>query len=411
LFTDRLEQEIEKAKRYKKGFALMFIDLDKFKHINDSLGHGVGDSVLKEVARRLKGILRSEDTLARLSGDEFTVIMEELIQPEDASLLAEKILETLAEPMYIDDHMLYVSGSIGISLYPQDATDAQLLLKYADTAMYKAKKEGRNTFQFYSSEMTEFALERMAMKTSLRQAIDNKEFIIHYQPQIDALTDTLVGLEALVRWQHPTMGFLSPDQFIPLADETGMIVSIDQWMMHTAMKQISQWYKEGLMPGVLSLNISIKQLEGNDFVEKIKEVMKTYDFKAEWLELEISERQMMKKAEEVIEKLNKINDLGIGISIDDFGTGYSSLSFLKRLPINRLKIDRLFIRGIPNEEEDAAIVKAVIALAESFKLDISAEGVETEAQKEFLLDCGCKNIQGYYYSEPVPADKIEKKYF
>lgn len=411
LFTDRLEQEIEKAKRYEKGFALMFIDLDKFKHINDSLGHGVGDSVLKEVARRLKGILRSEDTLARLSGDEFTVIMKELIQPEDASLLAEKILETLAKPMYIDDHMLYVSGSIGISLYPQDATDAQLLLKYADTAMYKAKKEGRNTFQFYSSEMTEFALERMAMKTGLRQAIDNKEFVIHYQPQIDASTERLVGLEALVRWQHPTMGFLSPDQFIPLADETGMIVSIDQWMMHTAMKQISQWYKEGVMPGVLSLNISIKHLEGNDFVEKIKEAMKTYDFKAEWLELEISERQMMKKAEEVIEKLNKINDLGIGISIDDFGTGYSSLSFLKRLPINRLKIDRLFIRGIPNEEEDAAIVKAVIALAESFKLDIIAEGVETEAQKEFLLDCGCKNIQGYYYSEPVPADKIEKKYF
>jgi len=408
LFSDRLEQGIEKAKRHKTGLALFFIDLDKFKHINDSLGHAVGDSVLKVVAKRLEGIIRKEDTLARLSGDEFTVIMEELTQPEDAALLAEKILKTLAESMYINDHILYVSGSIGISLYPQDTTDAQELLKYADTAMYKAKEEGRNTFQFYSPKMTEFALERMDMKTCLRQAIDNEEFVIHYQPQINACTNTLVGLEALVRWQHPTKGLLSPEKFIPLAEETGMIVEIDRSVMRTAMKQVSRWYKEGLTPGVLALNLSIKQLEGDDFLQEVEDSIKAYDFKSEWLELEITEGQMMKKPEEAIAKLRQINDLGIGISIDDFGTGYSSLSFLKRLPINRLKIDRSFIQDIPEDEEDVAIVKAIIALAGSLKLDLVAEGVETSEQRDFLIDNGCINIQGHYYSHPTPIEEIKE---
>ena len=407
LFMDRLQQGIKKAKRRKTGLALFFIDLDKFKHINDSLGHAVGDSVLKLVAKRLEGIIRREDTLARLSGDEFTVIMEELIQPKDASLLAEKILKVLAESMDIDDHILYVSGSIGISLYPQDATDAHELLKYADTAMYKAKEEGRNNFQFYSSKMTKFALERMVMKTSLRQAIDNEEFIIYYQPQIDASTNTLVGLEALVRWQHPTMGFLLPDNFIPLAEEMGIIVEIDRWVMATAMKQVSRWYKEGLAPGVLALNLSIRQLDSDDFLHEVKENIKRYGFKSEWLELEISESQMMKKPKEAISKLGEINALGIGISIDDFGTGYSSLSFLKRLPINRLKIDRSFIKDIPKDEEDVAIVKAIIALSKSLKLDLMAEGVENLQQKDFLLENGSINIQGHYYSHPVPAEEMK----
>ena len=408
LFTDRLEQGIEKAKRQKVGLALFFIDLDKFKHINDSLGHVVGDSVLKLVAKRLAGIIRKEDTLARLSGDEFTVIMEELTQPEDASLLAEKILEVLAEPMHIDDYMLYVSGSIGISLYPQDATDAQSLLKYADTAMYKAKEEGRNNFQFYSSEMTELALEHMVLKTSLRQAIDNGEFTIHYQPQISTCTNTLVGLEALVRWEHPTMGTLTSNTFIPLAEETGMIVEIDHWVMKTAMQQIAKWYGAGLKPGILALNVSTNQLESTDFFQKIEENMKRYGFKSKWLELEITEGQMLKKPEEVIDKLEKINDLGIGISIDDFGTGYSSLSLLKRLPINRLKIDQSFIKDIPKDEEDVAIVKAILALAGSLKLDLIAEGVETLAQRDFLIENGCINIQGNYYSPPVPAKEMKE---
>ena len=407
-FADKLEQGIRKAKHQKTGLALFFIDLDKFKHINDSLGHGVGDRVLKVVAERLKCIIRKEDTLARLSGDEFTIIMEGLTQASSASLLAEKILQTLAESVYLDDQLLYVSGSIGISIYPQDSTDAQYLLKYADTAMYKAKEEGRNNFQFYTSEMTELALEHMAMKTSLRQAIDNEEFVIYYQPQVNASIHTLAGMEALVRWQHPTMGLLSPDAFIPLAEETGMIIEIGQWIMKTAIKQISIWYREGLNPGILALNLSIKQLERMAFLQEVKDCIEEYDFKAEWLELEITEGQMLKKPEEVIEKLRQINTLGIRISIDDFGTGYSSLSLLKRLPINGLKIDRSFIQNIPDDEEDVAIVKAIIALARSLGLDLIAEGVETSAQRDFLTDHGCTHIQGHYYSHSVSKEKMEE---
>jgi len=407
LFSDRIEQGIKKAKRHHSGIALFFIDLDKFKNINDSLGHAVGDSVLNAVAKRIENIIRKEDTLARLSGDEFTVIIEDLAHPEDASRLANKILEVLAEPMYIDDHMLYVAGSIGISLYPKDAKDAQSLLKYADTAMYKAKEEGRNNFQFYSSDMTEFALEHMAMKTALRHAIDNEEFIIHYQPQINALTHKLVGVEALVRWNHPTLGLLPPDKFVPLAEETGMIVMIDQWVMKTAMKEVSKWYASDLDPGVLAVNLSMRQLECNDFFQKIEKRIKKYKFNSEWLELEITEGQMMKKPEEVIMKLTQIHNLGVGISIDDFGTGYSSLSLLKRLPINRLKIDRSFVQDIPNDEEDVAIIKAIIALAGSLNLDLIAEGVETTEQIDFLVENGCTNIQGHYYSQPMSAEKMK----
>ncbi|MBT8348491.1 MAG: EAL domain-containing protein, partial [Sulfurovum sp.] len=406
LFSDRLEQGIKKGKRHKQGLALFFIDLDKFKHINDSLGHGVGDKVLKIVAKRLENILRKEDTLARLSGDEFTVIMEELKRPEDASLLAEKILQTLTEAIFIDEHILYVSGSIGISLYPQDAVNAESLLKYADTAMYKAKEEGRNNYQFYSPQMTEFALNRMFMQTSLRHAIDSQEFVIHYQPQMNAMTNTLVGVEALVRWDHPTMGLLQPDAFLSIAEETGMIVEIDNWVMQTAMKQVAQWYKEGLNPGVLGLNLSVKQLDKLNFLQTIEEYIQTNDFNSEWLEFEITEGQMMRKPEEVIPKLKEINNLGIGISIDDFGTGYSSLSLLKRLPINRLKIDRSFVTDIPEDEEDVAIVKAIIALAKSLKLDLIAEGVETSEQKDFLVNHGCINIQGYYFSHPLSKEEM-----
>jgi|GEM_PF-457540 len=408
LFKDRLEHGIKSAKRHKLGLAVFFIDLDKFKDINDSLGHDVGDSVLKAVSKRLKGVIRKEDTLARLGGDEFTVVMDELKEPEDTKLLANKILEVLAEPIYIDDHMLYVTGSIGISLYPQDSNSAEYLLKYADTAMYRAKEEGRNNVQFYSTEMTERALEHMAMKTSLQQALANEEFIIHYQPQINVSTHKLVGLEALVRWQHPTMGMLSPDKFIPLAEESSLIVEIDKWVMKSAMKQVSKWYKAGLNPGVLALNLSIKQLECGDFPKKVEDRLKKYNFDAQWLELEITERQMMKKPEEVILKLNKINDLGVRISIDDFGTGYSSLLLLKRLPIHRLKIDRSFVKDVPDDEEDVAIIKVIIALAKSLNLDVIAEGVESKEQKDFLIANKCTNIQGHYYSHPVPAKEMEK---
>jgi diguanylate cyclase (GGDEF)-like protein/PAS domain S-box-containing protein len=406
LFFDRLEQSIRKTERIGSGFALFFIDLDKFKHINDSLGHGIGDRVLRVAAKRIEEAIRHEDTLARLSGDEFTVIMEDLQHPEDASLLAEKILRVLQKPMYIDEYTLYISGSIGISLYPQDATDAESLLKYADTAMYKAKENGRNTFQFYASEMTKYALDRIAMKTSLKEAIEKEEFVIHYQPQIDAQNDHIIGLEALVRWKHPKRGLLSPEHFISLAEETGLIVDIDRWVMRTAMQQVSYWHKEGLVSDILALNLSIKQLEGHNFLHEIQQCLKSFDFKPQWLELEIPEGQVMKNHKETIIKLQKLHDMGIGISIDDFGTGYSSLSLLKRLPINRLKIDRSFIKDIPADEEDIAIVKAIIALADSLKLDIIAEGVETQEQKAFLVENGCTKIQGFYYSKPISSEEM-----
>jgi len=404
-FFKRLEEGL---KRHKKGLGILFIDLDKFKHINDSLGHEIGDRVLKLIAKRLRSIIRENDTLARLSGDEFTIIMEDLTEAKNASVLAEKILRTLAEPIKkIDGHTLYISGSIGISLFPQDSTDAKNLLKYADTAMYQAKEEGSNTFKFYSQEMTVFALERIAMKTRLREAIDNKEFIIHYQPQVNSANNTLVGMEALVRWKHPTMGLLPPEKFLPLAEETGLVTKIDQWVMETAMKQIAAWYKLGLNPGILALNLSVKQLEKENFLHVVTENIRQYDFYPKWLELEITEGHMLTKAEEVIEKLDQLHELGIGISIDDFGTGYSSLSLLKRLPINRLKIDRSFIMNIPTDEDDITIVKAILALAKNLKLDVIAEGVELQQQKDFLVENGCANIQGYYFSQPISANEMK----
>lgn len=411
LFNDRLEHGIELAKRHQMKLALFFIDLDDFKQINDSLGHQVGDKVLIAVSERLKAKIRQEDTLARLGGDEFTIIIEDLKDVEDVSLLAHKIQQVIMQPIHIEGHTLYTSCSIGISLYPQDDTDANNLIKYADAAMYKAKDEGRNNFQFYSSEMTEFALERMVMKSSLRNAIKNEEFIIYYQPQVDATTEKLTGMEALIRWQHPELGLIHPLKFISLAEESGLIVEMDRWVMTTAMKQFTQWVKEGFEPGVLALNLSMRQLRSDDFMEILQESMHVIGFKPEWLELEVTEGEMMRKPEESIMKLEKITQMGIVITIDDFGTGYSSLAYLKRLPVSKLKIDQSFIQGLPDDKEDVGIVKAIIALAESLDLEVIAEGVETNAQKEFLLTIGCKYIQGYYYAEPVSAAEVEKKCF
>lgn len=274
--------------------------------------------------------------------------------------------------------------------------------------MYRAKENGRNNYQFYSPEMTSSALEQMRMKSSLRQAIDNEEFLIHYQPQIDLTTNKIIGLEALIRWEHPTKGLLTPRKFLSLAEETGIILEMDQWVMRTAMKQVAQWHNEGLDPGLLALNISMKQLEDVNFIDSIQKNIQMHHFKPEWLELEITEGHMMKNAVEIIDKLKQISNLGISISIDDFGTGYSSLSLLKRLPINRLKIDKSFIQDIPDDEEDIAIINAIIALAKSLNLDIIAEGIETSAQANFLMSKDCMSVQGHYYSHPIEKEKVQK---
>ncbi len=407
LFNDRLNHAIKSAKRNSHKIALLFIDLDHFKEINDSLGHTVGDEVLKVVTQRLNKTIREIDTLSRLGGDEFTIIMENIFHGEDASRLAQKILGTLSLPINIDDHILYVSSSIGICLYPEDGDSAINLLKYADSAMYKAKDEGRNNFQFYSNEMTELALERVVMETQLRESLQNEDFKVYYQPQINAEYNELIGMEALVRWQHPTMGLLSPARFIPIAESTGLIIILDKFVMKTAMTQFAQWYKDGYNPGILAMNLTAQQLQSKDFLTMFKNLIKETGCKPEWLELEVTEGQIMIRPDEAIKILNNISDLGVELAIDDFGTGYSSLSYLKKLPINKLKIDQSFVRDLPYDEDDIGISKAVIALAKSLNLKIIAEGVETKEQKEFLVHNGCSNIQGYLYSKPVVAEDIE----
>jgi len=411
LFRDRLEQSINKSRRHKCKMALLFIDLDHFKEINDSMGHHKGDEILIDVTQRLNYLTRKEDTLARLGGDEFTIIMEEINQEQNASILATKILQTLSMPFIINEHSFYLSASIGISLYPDDGHYAQDLLKYADAAMYKAKDEGRNNFQYYNAQMTDMAFERVVMETSLNEALKKKELVVYYQPQIyiEANGDSkLLGMEALVRWLHPTMGLIPPSKFIPLAEATGLIVQLDQFVMKTAMKQLIKWYEQGLKPGKLALNLSMKQLHQKDFISILDTIIKETNCPPEHFELEITESQLMGKPEEAIEVLNQLSSMGIELAVDDFGTGYSSLSYLKKLPINKLKIDQSFIRGLPDDNEDVAISKAIIALAQALNLNIIAEGVETKEQKEFLLENGCSWIQGYLYSKPMAAEEMEK---
>ncbi|MEJ2373672.1 MAG: EAL domain-containing protein, partial [Sulfurimonas sp.] len=337
--------------------------LKTFKNINDSLGHHVGDEVLIEASKRLSTVIREEDTLSRLGGDEFTIILKDIKDSRNAVIVAQKIIDILKEPIIIKDLELYVSSSIGISVYPDDTKEGDNLIKYADAAMYKAKDEGRNNYQFYSSEMTESAFERVIMEQSLRVAIKEESFVVYYQPQIDSQTNKLVGMEALVRWQHSDAGMISPEKFIPLAEETGMIIQIDLIVLRNAMYQFKAWIDQGFNPGKLSLNLSAKQIENNNFIEILSDTMKRLQFDPAWLTLEITEGQIMKNPEDSIKRLKEINNLGIEIAIDDFGTGYSSLAYLKRLPVNKLKIDKAFVEGLPDDDEDIAISKAIIALA------------------------------------------------
>lgn len=408
LFNDRLAQAIERSKRHNNELALLFVDLDRFKQINDSLGHSLGDKVLQTVASRLNGCIRKEDSLARLGGDEFLILMDDLNKGENASILAQKIIDCLAEPIYIHEHTFYVTASVGISLYPHDDRNINNLLMYADTAMYKAKKEGKNNFQFYSSELTALAVDNVVMQANLHSALENGEFVVYYQPQINAKTLQHTGMEALVRWKHPTMGLIGPSKFLSVAEETGFIVELDQWVMKRAIKQIVQWYEKGFFPGILALNLSIKQLHKKDFIPSFKEMFSETGCNTEYIEFEVSENQIMNHPEDAISVLNELRDMGIGLSIDDFGTGYFSLSYLKRLPINKLKIDKTFIDGLPEDEEDIGIARAIIALAKSLKLGVIAEGVETKEQRDFLVENGCENIQGYFYSKPLLAHEMEK---
>lgn len=407
LFNEMLENGIQKAQDDNTALFLYFIDLDNFKVVNDSLGHDAGDKLLKAVSSRLKDTISSNDVLSRFGGDEFTVILENQSDTIEASILAKKILKALSEPFFIDTHKFYISSSIGISIYPKDATDCETLIKYADSAMSKAKEEGKNNFQFYSNEITMQAMDRVVLETGIREAIKNEEFVVFYQPQIDATNNRLMGMEALVRWESPKLGLISPIKFIPLAEKSGMIVEIDNLVMNIAMKQFGEWHVNGYNPGVLSLNLAIKHLEQENYINKLHHNMMKYSLDSEHLALELTESDIMKRPEESIKKLKKISALAIRIAIDDFGTGHSSLSYLKKLPVDKLKIDKSFIDDIEDDENGKSIVKAIIALSQSLNLDMIAEGVEDEVQKDFLVENGCNNIQGYYYSKPLSAYDME----
>ncbi len=407
-FQQKVIDTINSSNKHNRNFALLFLDLDHFKDINDSLGHYIGDQVLKEFARRLQKNIRHDDMLARLGGDEFIIILNNIKKIADISTVANKIIKTMQKPMHLASRELHITTSIGISLYSEHTQDKSELIKFADTAMYKAKEEGRNTYQIYSSDMSQHAYKKVILENSLRVAIKEEQFHVYYQPQIDARYGKVTGMEALVRWEHPTFGIVSPADFIPLAEELGLIVQIDRLVMKQAMQQFSKWHKEKLSPGRLSLNLAMAQLQEEDFSSFLFETMHKYDFKKEWLELEVTETQVMQNPEYSIKLLENIHSHGIRISVDDFGTGYSSLSYLKKLPLNKLKIDKSFIDDIPKDEDDIAITKAIIALAKSLNLELIAEGVEIKEQKEFLLENGCNSMQGYFYSKPLPADKIKK---
>ncbi len=407
-FKQELKKELKRTAKLNTKLALMFIDLDRFKKINDSLGHDVGDKVIHIIGERLKRSIRKEDMVSRLGGDEFLLMMKNVKRERDIIVEAERILKIIEEPIAVEDYTLYSSASIGISCYPEDDMHESNLLKYADTAMYKAKEEGGNNFQFYQSEMTDTAYEHVMMERDLREGILSGDFEVYYQPQVDVRDGKIIGVEALVRWHHPIVGLLSPDIFIPLAETTGLIVSLDLWVMKTAMQQVAQWHAEELNPGTLALNMSMKQLESSNFEEEVHKNLSLYEFKKNWLSFEITETEVMKKPDEVITILETLHNLGISIAIDDFGTGYSSLSYLKRLPIDKLKIDRMFISDIPDDKDAVAIVKTVIKLAKNLHLDVIAEGVENTVQKEFVEAHGCYAVQGYYYSKPLPADEMKE---
>jgi len=410
LFEDRLKHALKTAQRKKSKVALLFLDLDNFKEINDSLGHKVGDEVLKVVAKQIQSVIRKGDTLSRLGGDEFIVIAEDLKNAQDCAFLAEKILESFAKPTVINNKLsLYISFSIGVSVYPDDGSSSSDLLKNADAAMYKAKREGKNIVEFYQSELTQKAIERVLLETNMRNGLKKEEFLVYFQPQIDARNDKQVGMEALVRWKHPDMGMISPVHFIPLAESSGFIVELDRYVMRKAMTFLKEWHDKGLDPGVLSLNLSIRHLQSEDFFTFFTEAVKASACKYEWLGLEVTESQLMQNPQKSITILQKLSDLGITISIDDFGTGYSSLSYLKRLPIDKLKIDRSFILEVPQNKEDTAIVEAVIALAKTLNLELVAEGVEHEDQKDFLLEHNCHVIQGFYYLQAIESSAMTER--
>jgi diguanylate cyclase (GGDEF)-like protein len=406
LFNDRLDFALSSARRNSQHLAVMFMDLDRFKIINDTLGHSVGDGLLQEVAQRLQGCLREGDTVARWGGDEFTVLLSQIRDIEDATQAAHRIHEALKTPFNISTHELYINASIGIAVYPQDGKVAELLLQNADVALYRCKEHGRGSFQHYAPIMNSEAPELFALENSLRHALERKEFLLYYQPKVNIKTGQIIGLEALVRWEHPELGLVSPATFIPLAEETGLIVDIGTWVMKTACAQTVQWQRDGLTSLSCAVNLSARQLFQPDLVNIVAQVLEQTELEPQFLELEITETTAVKYIDLTQGLLRQMQDMGVHIAMDDFGTGYSSLNYLKQLPLNTLKIDQSFIRDLKPNSKDIEIIKAVIALGKGLDLTIVAEGVETEVQLEVLRDLNCNILQGYFFSRPLPVEKM-----
>lgn len=404
-FNQRLEDAIGVAEREKQSVGVLFIDLDNFKVVNDTLGHNVGDLLLKRVSDKISRTLRGGDCVCRIGGDEFAVILQELPGHADAAIVAGKILNEMAKPLWLNDSEIYIGASIGIGLYPDDAPDMNTLLRCADVAMYYAKSRGKNNYQLFQQDMEGKALKRLALESAMRKALEMREFVLHYQPQVDVASGKIIAVEALIRWPRPDLGVVGPSDFIPVAEESGLIIPIGDWVLRTACRQAKQWLDAG-MPMRVAVNLSGRQFSDENLVSNILAITREIDLPAEMLELEITESMLMESRDAPINKLEELKTAGFMLSVDDFGTGYSSMSYLKRFPIHALKIDRSFIQDLPSNADDAAITKAIVSMANSLGLEIVAEGVETPAQVDFLRENGCNVSQGFFFGAAVPADQI-----
>jgi diguanylate cyclase (GGDEF)-like protein/PAS domain S-box-containing protein len=407
LLQDRIEQLLAAAEQESSSAALLFVDIDHFKRINDSLGHRAGDELLCALAARYTQVVRRVDTLARLGGDEFVILLPDVGSLEAAEL-ARRLHEMSAMPFSVAGHALTVTSSIGISLYPQDGRDIDSLLKNADAAMYRAKDVGRNAFQFYSAEMNTATLERLMMESSLRHALEAKEFELHYQPLVSLKAGKIIGAEALIRWRHPDLGIIMPDRFIPVAEDSGMINLIGDWVLFAACRQAQAWLAQGLPLQTIAVNVAPVQFRQPGFVEMVAGALSVSGLPAECLELELTERTVMHDVDVTLGTLTALHRMGVALSLDDFGTGYSSLAYLKRFPVGKLKIDRSFIRDLETDPDDRAIASTIVSMGRSLRLSVLAEGVETAEQLSILRDMGCEMVQGYYFSKPVSAERMSE---
>ncbi len=409
LIQDRIQAMLANARRRRNKLALLFVDLDKFKTVNDSLGHAVGDGLLVEVAMRLKRWTREQDAIARLGGDEFLVVAPDILEVADVTAAANRIIDSMRTGFLVGDHMLNVTCSIGISLFPEHGADADTLMKNADAAMYYSKLSGRNTYNLFSEEMSAEAAKRFALQNSMRAALDNGEFFVVYQPQLDIATGKISGCEALLRWMHPELGLVPPEEFIPVAESSGLIVPIGRWLLRTVCRQARQWRDEALPALPIAVNVSAFEISRTDFFPEIKAAIMEAEISPECLELELTESLLISNAESIREMLRDMKNIGLKLSIDDFGTGYSNLSYLRRLPIYKLKIDRSFVEDLTLDPDDTAITRTIIAMAKSLNLKVLAEGVETPIQMSFLRDHGCDEVQGFLFSKPLGAAELAKK--